>query len=295
MSRLASLGLHHRSGLVRKLTAGLLGPSRVVCRLRARDEAYVAQPPVLANSFPKSGTHLLDQIVEVFPDRVNYGSFLASMTSSFRFRERSLESTVAFIHSFVPGEVVRGHLFHSPESAAALRERRTVHYFIYRDPRDVIVSEAHYLRTMNRWHRLHRYFRDQPTLADAMSLAIGGLSAPEPGIDYSDVAARFARYAGWLARDDVCPVRFEDLGGERREATVRGMVRFYAGRASVPIDEERLVQAALRAIDPRKSHTFRKGRQGGWRESFSEDHRQQFKEVAGRLLIDLGYEQGMDW
>jgi len=41
--------------------------------------------------------------------------------------------------------------------------------------------------------------------------------------------------------------------------------------------------------------TFRKGRAGGWREEFSEEHKRAMKEVAGGLLIDLGYESGTDW
>ena len=40
-----------------------------------------------------------------------------------------------------------------------LAKKNVVHYFVYRDPRDVVISEAHYLREMNRWHRLAPYFR----------------------------------------------------------------------------------------------------------------------------------------
>jgi hypothetical protein len=36
--------------------------------------------------------------------------------------------------------------------------------------------------------------------------------------------------------------------------------------------------------------TFRKGLIGGWREEFSSEHEQAAKEVAGPLLVELGYE-----
>ena len=109
---------------------------------RTTADQLAAQPPVLANSFPKSGTHLLVQIVEGLPDRTNYGTFLASNTSSFQLRERSPENTCGFIRGFVPGEIVRGHLYYDPAYAEELNRRRTVNYFVYRDPRDVVVSEA---------------------------------------------------------------------------------------------------------------------------------------------------------
>ena len=41
--------------------------------------------------------------------------------------------------------------------------------------------------------------------------------------------------------------------------------------------------------------TFRKGKRGSWRQEFSDENIELFKQVAGRQLIDLGYEQGNDW
>lgn len=48
-------------------------------------------------------------------------------------------------------------------------------------------------------------------------------------------------------------------------------------------------------FNPQRSPTFRKGKVGGWRESFTDKHKQLFKEVSGDLLLRLGYEQGEDW
>ena len=67
-----------------------------------------------------------------------------------------------------------------------LADGNVVHYFIYRDPRDVVVSEAHYLRDMNRWHRLTPYFRKFESIDDAIMLSINGLEPPVAGIDYPE-------------------------------------------------------------------------------------------------------------
>ena len=187
---------------------------------------------MLANSFPKSGTHLLVQILEGLPDRVNYGAFLGSETSSFQLRERSPANTCGFIRGFVPGEIIRGHLYYEPLYADELAKRHTVNYFIYRDPRDVVVSEAHYLRDMNRWHKLHRYFREAASMEDAIMLSINGLDPPVPGIPYPNIAERFNRYIGWLDRDDCLSIRFEDLVSERQGELIRQIAEFYAPRTT---------------------------------------------------------------
>jgi hypothetical protein len=49
------------------------------------------------------------------------------------------------------------------------------------------------------------------------------------------------------------------------------------------------------AIQPKKSHTFRSGRTGGWVNHFSEEHKKLFKEITGDLLVRLGYEENNDW
>jgi hypothetical protein len=288
-------GLSSHNGFVRKGAAALLAIPKWIESRRASLDELSARPPVLANSFPKSGTHLLVQIIEGLPERVNYGSFLASMTSSFRFRERSADNTRRVIRGFVPGEVVRGHLFFDPQYAQELAERNVVHFFVYRDPRDIVVSEAHYLREMNRWHRLAPYFRRLSSIEDAISLSIQGLEPAVAGIDYPNVAARFDRYRGWLNRDDCLAIRFEDLRSERQSAIVEQMAAFYAGRSKAALDVAACARAMADHVAPHKSHTFRSGKKAGWQKEFTAEHRRQFDEVAGDLLVQLGYEPNHDW
>jgi hypothetical protein len=257
---------------------------------RADDRDFARRPPVFANSFPKSGTHLLDQLVAGLPGRIEYGSFLSSMTSSFQFRERTDQSVAGCIGRFAPGEIIRGHLFYQPSYERWLRERRTVHYFIYRDPRAVVVSEAHYLREMNRWHRLHPYFRELPSINEAIALSIAGFDPPIAGLYYPNIAERFARYEGWLDAENCLPIRYEDLMSERRSGIVRTMVQFYAERTADAIDAESCVAQMLANVLPQKSHTFRSGKAAGWREAFQPQHHALFSRVTGDLLERTGYE-----
>jgi sulfotransferase 6B1 len=298
MLELLEKQLHSRRGLVRKGAALLLqGPKQLALWLPGNcgDEQYAHRPPVLANSFPKSGTHLLDQIVTGLPGRVNYGAFLSSMTSSFQLRERSSASTTRFIRRSLPGEVVRAHLFFAPEYATALEELNFVHYFIYRDPRDVVVSASHYLRHMNPWHRLSRHFRSLPREEDGIRLLIEGLPPDQNPSLLPNLDVRFGQYEGWLSCPQAYAVRFEDLVGPGRETKLGEMVDFFAARSSAPLSREETLAAIHASIAPEKSHTFRQGKGGGWQKAFTPELKDLFKRVAGDLLIRLGYESDYSW
>jgi hypothetical protein len=288
-------GLSSHNPFVRKGSALALSVPRWLRGKGARGDEYGAAPPVLANSFPKSGTHLLAQVAAGLPRRVNYGAFLASMTSSFQFRERSAASVQRFIGAIVPGELVRGHLFFDDQYVDDLRRKNVVHYFIYRDPRDVIVSEAHYAREMNSWHRLHPYFRRLGSMEEAITLSINGFDPPVPGIYYPNIAERFARYQGWLAHDNCLPIQFEDMRSASRANVIREMARFYATRSGEQFDVDACAAAMEARIAPQQSHTFRSGKKGGWREKFTAEHRRRFAELTGDLLVRLGYEENDAW
>jgi hypothetical protein len=295
MIKLLQDGLSSRNGLIRKGAAAALRVPRWWQCVRARPEQYGEAPPVFVNSFPKSGTHLLFQIVEGLPNTVVYGGFLPSMTSSFGFSERSAENAAQVIRGFVPGEIVRGHLFFDSQSAAELVKNNSVNYFIYRDPRAVVVSEAHYLRAMNRWHRLAPYFRKLPSIENAITLSITGFNPPIPGLIYPNIAERFARYEGWLTCNNCLGIRFEDLVSENQVGVIRQMIDFYAQHCTKDFDREGCLEQMRALIAPHKSHTFRSGKMSGWRTEFTKEHRRLFGELAGDLLIRLGYEKDLNW
>ena len=105
--------------------------------------------------------------------------------------------------------MIAAHLFYEPEYNLILSERRAVHFFIYRDLRDVAISEAHYLAYMNKWHRLHPYYKKLPDINACISQAILGINENGFPFDYPDIAKRFQRYAGWLTESNVFVIKFE--------------------------------------------------------------------------------------
>lgn len=267
---------------------------RLAANLLCPKEACSRHPPVLANSFPKSGTYLLIQILQVLPGIRDWGLFLAS-TPSFSFREISAVRTSQKIQKLAPGELVGGHLFYSEKAAKALKTKPVVHFFIYRDPRDVVISEAHYLSEMNHWHRLSKYFRQLPNMDQQINFSITGATELDFPYDYPNIAQRFARYHEWINDPNTLSLQYEDLILENREQVIRKIVRYYFDRTHSEFDQNTYITKALSNLNPSNSHTYRQGKAGGWREVFTERHKSIFKELAGHLLIELGYEQDKNW
>ena len=267
---------------------------RGVKRIFTKPEDFVEHPPVIANSFPKSGTNLLLQIVEALPNIYSYGSVIAS-TPTLTYKEKSQKTHLGSIQRIVPGELVFAHLFYEPAYQEALHRRCSIQFFIYRDLRDVAISEAYYLTHMNPWHRLHKYFATSlSTMDERISATILGVSDATCPCNYPDIGQRFKRYQGWLKQPDVFTLRFEDVVAGQHEM-FREMVDFYCKNSGLELDVDEVVQRIVKNIDPAKSPTFRKGEAGGWRACLTEKHQAEMKAVAGELLVELGYESDLNW
>ena len=255
---------------------------------------YSKQPIVLANSFPKSGTHLLVQILQAFPGRRDWGNFLAS-TPSFTFREISESRMCRRILGLAPGELIGAHLFYSENTQKVLDDKNAVHFFIYRDPRDIVISEAHYLSAMNRWHKLSKYYKRFNSMEDRILFSIEGFRSNDAPLDYKNIKLRYDRYKQWINANNIFSIKFEDLIEGDVEGKIFDMVRFYSNRTNLDFDIQNCTETAFNNINPEKSHTFRKGKTSAWKQVFTHAHKKAFKELAGDLLIELGYENSYDW
>ncbi len=247
----------------------------------------------MVNAFPKSGTHLLFQICGVLPQTKSYGTFCTSVPA-IPHKIRPKSKIIKSISRIIPMELVRAHLFYHPTYDRILKKTNTVHFFIYRDPRDVVVSETYFLTYRFRWHCLHRYFKAIPTDEKRLSFSIKGASNPRFPYWYPNIAERYRRYQRWLKCPNVFAVKYEDLMSELREPIIRKIMAHYYKHTTINGDIDKLVTQAIDNIKPYKSHTFRKGK-SEWKTIFTENHKTLMKSVAGQLLIDLGYETDLNW
>jgi hypothetical protein len=93
----------------------------------------------------------------------------------------------------------------------------------------------------------------------------------------------------------VLCIRFEDLINNR-DTTLKAMLAEVEKTGyKIPVPREKALAILVQSIQPKKSRTFRSGKTGAWHEYFSEEHKKLFKDVAGDLLVRLGYEKNNDW
>lgn len=146
---------------------------------------------------------------------------------------------------------------------------------IYRDGRDVVVSDRFFTRDhlgqpFDFAKGVHDWKTDmEDHLAGAERYPLFACSYEKLLADGPTVARDLFRFLD-LRHDDALLSDLID----------RSSFKFYAGRESGQEDRKRF---------------YRKGVAGDWKNHFSEEDKQVFKEIAGDLLIRLGYEQDMSW
>ena len=252
-------------------------------------------PILLGISFPKSGTHLLDQILlgfsKVAPFSLRLHSFYAEYEGESG-QKRAPEQAIAWLDSLHPLDVASAHLFARPNVVACITSSAFVPYFIFRDPRDVVVSHVFYVTEMEAHHVHHDYYQSLPNFNARLNVSIVG--RPDTNIEFSNIADRFAPYLGWLDHPSVLKIHFEDLINDRTAMLNRILDHFLA-RVPLQAPRQLILESLESSINPSRSPTFRSGKTGEWRKHFTADHKKIFKDVAGDLLVRLGYEKDNEW
>lgn len=259
-------------------------------------ELLESSPRVFGNAMPKSGSHLLTQVLHGL---TQLGPFVdpgfPPVNRDEANKPLAEEIVLKNIQSMRPGDIRYGYIHARQPFLDVLSGSGYATIFIYRDPRDMLVSHVFYATDMNPAHGMHRYYKETlTTMEQRLNAAIRGVD--EPGFELASVADRYASYIGWLSQPSVLSIRFEDLILNQREALAK-IVAYLQTRGwnTQGLRQDNALDVLQQAIQPRKSGTFRKGQPGNWREYFTEQNKALFKEVAGDLLIRLGYENDNDW
>lgn len=253
-------------------------------------------PALISISFPKSGTHLLDQILLGFSRVAPFSRRLHSFYAEYEGesgRKRTPEQALGWLDSLRPRDIASAHLFARPEVLVRIASPAFVPYFIFRDPRDVAVSHVFYVTDMEPDHVHHAYYHTLPDFEARLKVSI--LGRPEAEVEFPDIAGRFAPYLGWLDEPSVLKIHFEDLINDR-PAALNGIIDHFLRRVdTVRATRELILESLELSINPKKSPTFRSGRTGEWKKYFTPEHKRIFKDVAGDLLVRLGYERDNGW
>lgn len=188
-------------------------------------------------------------------------------------------------------------------------EAKVIH--IIRDGRDVAVSMIHHM-----WNYAKSeggiYPLEPEELERREAYRKNPLSPLAEGLFTEDrltsIAAQWSTEVGKaiedgpdLLGDNYAEVRYEDLL-ERPTEELGRLLEFLGADADIETAKECIETTSFetktkgRKRGEEDSAAFvRKGVAGDWKNVFTEEDRRVFKEVAGDLLIKLGYERDLDW
>lgn len=252
-------------------------------------------PALVGNAMPKSGSHL---IIQVLQGLTTIGPFVnPGFPPLTRAEDNSPlpdEKVLQNIQALRTGDISYGYIHAREPFVSALTAPGKCSLFVYRDPRDMIVSQVFYATQIHPDHGMHyHYTQVLSSMEERINAAIMGVNTEMSQL--SGVVDKYKHYIGWLDQPKVLPLRFEDLIIDRNHTLNRILDYISANGFTPRVSRIEAIEKLAGAIKPKKSGTFRRGQPGNWTEYFSSVNKKIFKDVTGSLLIDLGYELNNDW
>ncbi|MFX3624583.1 MAG: sulfotransferase domain-containing protein [Ectobacillus sp.] len=254
-------------------------------------------PKILINSVPKSGTHLLLQIILGIPGM----KFRKATANSFVFYAEHYKE----VQTVANGEVALGHLPYNEGLISDMAQQGIRHIFISRDLRDVTVSYMHFIINQCPEHMIFRYFTEHLTTNEQRlhalinGIELDGDNAKKYGFSsFPNIRQLFGAIYNWRGHESLCELTYENLikSKDSQKQEILKIIDFlWDDLQALHVAKEELLELMVENINPQASWSFRKGAIGGWREAFTKEHKKSFKEQAGRFLIDFGYEKDYDW
>jgi len=218
-------------------------------------------------SIPKSGSHLLQKAIQLIlkknsiwinPDNITYPLI------------KNLPSNTTFI----------SHLPFSNEKIEILNKNKFNKFiFIYRDPRDVIISRVFF--ELNR--TISSTIKNQKQFDETVKHYL------------NNIANLYSQFTPWINQKDSCSIRFENIIGQQGGGSeilqykeIKKLCNF------LNIHSETKIKECINNLFA-GTYTFREGKIGSWKKYFSNENKEQFKKIAGNVLISLGYEKDNNW
>lgn len=250
--------------------------------LDADTDRFAPEPlrqPVFLNSIPKSGSHLLRNILRMF---VPVGQ---QYRQDFVQWPNLQQHLAAFRPS--PPMLSSGHLFFTDGSVIELAGVRKV--LLYRDPYDWVLARARFFLSEEFQGNVEHIKRGALGVDDLLTLMIFGIRQNAPSLpDMYEL-----NVVAWLA-SDIYPVRYEDIVRHAREFGTPEAEAFFAnllGACGIDMPGDWRDRVTV-GSDRRQSGTARENLTGidvDLPATLPDKHRQLVDYVAPGLRSLLGY------
>lgn len=273
----------------------------VYYRAKSLRNAFANPKYIFLNCIPKSGTHMINGIVEEITQ--NNVSLLEVSDMAFNGMFYDYENHESKIRSFPDNSFVLSHLAGVESNRKLIANYGDKQIFLYRDPRDVAVSYTNWAMKQSRSFMCDILTR-QASFDDALSLVLKGFAPYEVGANYAafpGVLKWYRDYQPWLSCPDTFALKFEDIIGLRgggdedlRFKVIKDLCDYLAVDKSAEDIAAKFASDTFN-IDPKKSHTFHKGMGGkihNWKKYFKDQHFKIFEENGGaQILTAYGYDE----
>ncbi|MFA8439399.1 sulfotransferase domain-containing protein [Pueribacillus sp. YX66] len=251
--------------------------------------------PFLMSSVPKSGTFFLHQLLTGMPNiSMDITDPEKKIFSHWQLDPRNVYAEhKSRLRKLQKNEFGLGHIFYTPQYTQMLRQLNMKHIFIYRDPRDVLVSLNYFIK--NKWieHPFHERFQNpNMTSKERMLKLLHGEKETWPSF-----SVFISPFYGWINDPTPFAVSYEDLRKSEKfqRQTLLKLVQFLWKDTTPPCSYEQIVSNMIANQRPEQSATFRSGKIGDWKKEFDTELKETFKKEAGTLLVDYRFEDDYDW
>lgn len=244
-----------------------------------------ANPPkkLAVISLGKSGTTWMRKLCSTLPGY-----------KSFDMEGNGANGTRAFELDLIKeGEVYHGHLLHTPETVSRITDLNIATIYVYRDLRDVIVSEYY-----------HKKFMDPDGVGNLYPFLKTATQEEAFDVDnlnkWSDPAGHYDDVSKWLNVPGIAHVRFEDLRRDPVPILLNAFQKVGFNISRELVEEITSFnsfynQSGRQPGDESPAAALRKGIIGDWKNYFLGENKEKFKQKYQAYLEQYGYENNALW
>ena len=259
---------------------------------------------ILISTMPRSGTvFLFNFIAELFEYKKVEPTF---STDSWPKPPQwdPYKSDESYL-SLKNGEVLCAHYVLNEKIRQLICQDDLLTIYRYRDPRDVAVSAAMYIKYALTEHPLHSLLADMSD-TDAIIFILSGGVVPTGQkaaeyINHGGIQYFCANAIDWLNEKNIAVIRYESLMSDPVSTleSALGMVNVNVQRPLIQSVSDRLTFNSFsggrtKGVEQKSAH-FRKGIVGDYINYFRPLHKAICKARIGGSLIELGYETDLLW
>jgi sulfotransferase 6B1 len=156
--------------------------------------------PFFVNSVPKSGTHLMRPLLE---------GILSLQHHAFIYPGKldQISEHQLILSKMPSNHFSNGHFYYSKEYEKMLNNLRLKQIFLYRDPRDIVISYAYFFMELVNTSTYHFFVQNNMDFKQRCLALINGIES----LNRMNINSWYRLFIDWKYRKNVLPITFETL------------------------------------------------------------------------------------